>query len=242
MRGFYVIIFYMPPDQFSGMSHGAGTAGDQATQSRRAEADRADQIHKTQTRAHLENRLRIRKLDVNDRGRQVAEIEREITHINDQLHHSEMDIKRVEQEFHSLEILQKKDMGQTRVAEGGMREKEQELRRRGEDTLKLEHEIEVLKKEVEEKERKIAEIKEETRDATKKKEDFRRQYELEHFGAQTEGHHVHDKGLEIQRLRQERERKERELEHKTMELARLRKDIMFKEQEVLEIEGELKRL
>jgi chromosome segregation ATPase len=206
-----------------------------------ASDDAAANIHHQQARMQLENRLRVKKLEVNDRNHKAAAVEREIAHLEVEIAHDDGDIKRVEGELHQVESVARKEEGASRQAQGGIREKDTEIRHRTDEMSKLEHEIDLLRVQITDKERRIAELKEESRDVMHSKEDLRREYELGHFSANTELSHAHDKGLQLQRFRQEKMRKEHELEGRRRELADIKKDLMFKEQEVAQLQSDLRR-
>jgi len=203
--------------------------------------DAAGRIHHQQAKMQLENHLRVKKLEVNDRNHKQGEIEREITHLNGEVHHLEQSIKDIEREFHQLETTARKDEDVSKHAQDGIREKDTELRRRSDETVKLEHEINLLRLQIITKEHAIAELKEETRGFMKGKEELRRTHELEHFSANNEAGHAHEKGLQVQRFKQDLMRKQNEIEHKGQELARLKQETMMREQDIADIEAELRR-
>ena len=203
--------------------------------------DAANRIHHQQAKMQMENRLRIKKLEINDRNHKQGEIEREIAHLEGEVHHNEQSIKDIEREFHQLETSARKGEDVSKHAQEGIREKDTELHRRSDETAKLEHEISLLRSQIIAKEHAIAELKEETRGFMKGKEELRRTHELEHFSANTETEHAHEKGLQVQRFKQDLMRKQNEIEHKRQELVRLKQETIMREQDIAEIEAELHR-
>ena len=203
--------------------------------------DMAAQVRARQLREHLENRLRIKKSEITERRHRTLDLERSVTQLEAESHHLEQDVKRVEGELREFEITAKKEESVSKLARTSMDDKDKEIHRLGDEGMKLEHEISRLRTEIGEKERKMAELKEESRGFVKAKEEFRRQYELEHFSANAESDHAHNKHLEVLRFSQERQRKEDEIAHKRQELSRIKQELVMREQEVMEIEGEMRR-
>ena len=72
-------------------------------------------------------------------------------------------------------------------------------------------------------------------------EALRQKKEIGQFSASNETTHAHDKGLQLQRFRQELLRKQNEIKRKKDDLERLKQDIRMKVQEVSEIEADLRK-
>lgn len=195
-----------------------------------------------QVRAHLENQLRVKKLEVTERQHRLLDILRDTTHLEGERHHIQEDIRRIEGEFHRLEADAIKVEKESKEAQVGLREKDSELRWRSDETNKLEREIDHLRQEITEKEKKIHELKEETRAVVRGKEELRRESEMEHFTANTEAGQAHEKSIQLQRFKQELMRKESEISHKNQEHEKVKHDLMFKEQDVATLEAEIRHI
>lgn len=203
--------------------------------------DMAAQARARQAREHLENRLRIKKSEIGERHRHITDMERDITQLESGVHHLLGDVKRVEGELRELENSSKKENVLSHTAHGSMDEKDRQIHRLNDEIAKLDLEVVRFKQEIAERERKLALLRDESRGYVRQKEEFRRQFELEHFSATAESSHAHNKQLDVQRLTQEMHRKEEETAHKKQELARIKHELLLREQEVMEIEAELRR-
>jgi len=198
----------------------------------------ADHIHAQQARQQLENKIRIKKGSLLDKQRVVHEIERSTTALQNELHHLEMDEKRLDEEVRKMSHEVKQGGGVEKNLEMGLRDTTQNLRRKEEEVRKHEKDIEQLKQQIVEKEREIAEIKDDTRNLARVKEEFRRGGELEHFTIKGEEGHLHEKEVKLQLLRQEKLRKENELKHNTDQQHTIHREMNFLEQEITALEAE----
>ncbi len=231
-KTFFMIQFLiMPPYQSSG-THGSSHAN----------GNDADRIHAQQTKTHLENRLRILKNEVLDKGRTLHDIERDVAALEGEVHHVEQEEKRLSEEVRRMSQGVRQDEGASKQSEMGMRDKDQELHRKEDETNKLEREIDALKSQIAEKERMMHEIKQDVSKLMKEKEDFRRAHELGHFTVKSEGEHVHEREVHLTLMGQDKRRKENELQHKQQMHQQLKRDINFKEQEIMQVEAELGRI
>lgn len=204
-------------------------------------ADAAAEQRRRDEHARLENRLRIKKIEIKDREHRVATIEREVTHLEGEVHRTQGDIERLNIEFHQHESQSTREEKEARMSEGGIREKESELQRRSDEIAKLEREIDRLRIEVTEKERKIHDLKEESREFVKQKEVLRQKYELGHYASGNDGMHAHDDKLRLHHFQQEVMRKEAEIVRKKQESEQIKLDLRMRAQEVAQIETELRK-
>ena len=122
------------------------------------------------------------------------------------------------------------DVDLVKHVEQELRERERELRKRDDSYKNLSMRSPYSKQQIVEKNA-TAEIKEEMRKFVREKEEFRRQYEMENYSIKSGGAYSRQR-YSRQRFRQDELRKEQELEHKKQEHARLKREIMFHEQEV----------
>ena len=99
--------------------------------------DATDRARHQQARMQLENRLRVKKLEVNDREHKRADIERELTHLEGELLHVDQDIHRTQGELSQLETKIITQTRESKLAEGGIREQDMELHRRSDEEVKL---------------------------------------------------------------------------------------------------------
>lgn len=218
------------------LQHSAPSNGAQSNQS-----DAAARAAHQQVRAHLENQLRIKKLEIADRNHKIGDIERALLGMDGEVHHIMQDVHRVEGELHQIEIASAKENRESKEVEGSIREKESELHRRSDESMRLEHEIAALRQQITDKERKIHELREETRDLMRGKEEFRREYEIDRSSAISDVNAAHEKNITLQRYKQDLMRKQSEMEHKKQEEAGVKRDLIFKEQDVAQLEAELRR-
>ncbi len=204
--------------------------------------DAAKRMHDQQTKLHLENRLRILKNQVIDKNRILHDIERDTQALDIELHRLEQDDKRLSEEVRRMSLDVRADEGASKQSESGMRETNQALQRKEDDTRKLERDIERLRAQITEKETEIAFVKQEVSKLMKEKEDFRRAHELGHFTMKSENEHVRDRQVRLTLLAQELKRKENEVAHKQQMHQELKRDMSFKEQEIMQVEAELGRM
>jgi multidrug resistance efflux pump len=85
-------------------------------------------------------------------------------------------------------------------------------------------------------------IKQDVSKLMKEKEDFRREHELDHFTARTEEGHAHEKGVRVQLLEQEKRRKEAELAHKKQQISEVKRQLIDKEQDIMQLEAQLRHV
>lgn len=196
----------------------------------------------SRTREHLENALRIKKIEMTEGHRKLGEIGRTVTHLEGEVHHLEEDIRRTEGELRALEADTSKEGERSKFVQMGMRDKERELRQREDEISKLEREIERLREEILAKEKKIHEIKEETRGFVRDKDELRRESELGHFTASAEASRAHDKKLQLGRYKQELMRKELDINHRKHEETQLKHELLLKEQDISGLEAELRNV
>lgn len=205
-------------------------------------ASGASSSHNSQEKMHLENRLRIKKLEKKEEERRVLDLEREMTHLESEIEHSRQQVRRAEGEARGVLMGARREEDLTKEAEQGVREKDDELRLKREKEEKIKREITFLKQEIETKEHALGLLHEEERHLVKEKEDFRRQFEMEHFGAKAGGEHAHEKELEATRFKQEMERKVQELTRKKGERDHTKQEILRKEDEIRTIESAIRQL
>ncbi|OGZ16872.1 MAG: hypothetical protein A3H76_01100 [Candidatus Lloydbacteria bacterium RIFCSPLOWO2_02_FULL_54_12] len=198
--------------------------------------------HNSQEKMQLENRLRIKKLEIKDQERHLHDFERDISQLEGETHRAEQQVARVEGEVRSVVMGARKEEGLTKEAEQGMREKAQGIHGLHEKEEKVRREILALKREIETKEHELALLHDDERQLVKEKEDFRRQYEMEHFTARSGSEHAHEKELEAVRYEREADRKKTEIMRKKGDHDRVKQEILRKEEEVRSIETELRRL
>lgn len=204
--------------------------------------DATQRMHDQQTKLHLENRLRILKNQVIDKNRILHDIERDTQALDIELHRLEQEDKRLSEEVRRMSIDVKSDEGASKQSEAGLRETNQALQRKEDDTRKLERDIERLRMQINEKETEVATVKQEVSKLMKEKEDFRRAHELEHFTMKSENEHVRERQVRLTLLGQEVKRKENEVGHKQQMHQELKRDLSFKEQEIMQVEAELGRM
>ncbi len=198
--------------------------------------------HNSQEKMQLENRLRIKKLEIKDQERRMHDLERDIAQLESEAEHARQHVHRVEGEVRNVAMGAKKEEGLTREAEQGMREKAQEIHGIHEKEEKIRREVLALKREIETKDHELGLLQDEERKFIKEKEDFRRKYEMEHYTAQSGSEHAHEKELEALRYGREEERKKAEIARKKGDHDRIRQDILRKEEEIRSIESDLRRL
>lgn len=223
--------------------HGQGGADTHPTSAgHQSGAEEFVRMRQKQNKAHLENRLRIAKLEVNDRERKIRDLERDIQTLEREAQHARENEKRLLDELKSAERTATKDEGESKSSQVEMGQKDNELRKKNDEIAHLDREIAELRRSIEEKERKQAEIKEETRVLVREKEDLRRRYELGHFSAQTESGHAHEKSLQALRFKEEAERKEAEHERKKRLKDEIHRELLVRSQEIAGMESELRHL
>ncbi len=205
-------------------------------------ADAAKLIHDQQNKLHFENRLRILKNHVIDKNRILRDIERDTQALDIELHRLEQEDNRLSEEVRRMSLDVKSDEGASKQSESGLRETNQALHRKEDDMRKLERDIVRLREQITEKEAGIAFVKQEVSKLMKEKEDFRRAHELEHFTLKSESEHVRERQVRLTLLGQEVKRKENEVAHKQQMRQELKRDISFKEQEIMQVETELGRM
>lgn len=193
-----------------------------------------------QGREYIQNRLRMKRVEIDERKRKMHELERAMAHLETEIGHAREDVRRVENEIRAVHDESKKEEAMSRQADSGMREREQQLYSQHEGETKIRHEIEMLKRQIEDKERALAALREDTRDIVKQKEDYRRTYEVEHFAASAKSRHAHEKELEAGRFKQEELRKSQDLERKKREHVQLKQEVLTLEGEAAKIESELR--
>ena len=101
--------------------------------------------------------------------------------------------------------------------------------RRNEQKMQLENRIRIMKNDVVSKKR-------------IEQEDFRREHELDHFTARTEEGHAREKGVRVQLLEQEQKRKETEMNHKKQQISEIKRQLIDKEQDIMQLEAQLRRV
>ncbi len=192
--------------------------------------------------AHLANQIRIKKAEISDSNDQKGQLEREGVHLEEGLHHVDQDVRRVEGELVQLELAANKHEGASKAAQVGVRDKDMELRRQGEKTAKLDRDINRLKQEIADRERRVAEIKAENRSLMKSKDELRRKIEIGHGGVRTKEGKAREKEVEIQRAKQDRERKKAEILH--MRTARVDRfhSVADNQRETMRMETDLRRI
>lgn len=230
----------MPPD-FGGYQSGHSSSSNEAAIRAKQQAD-ADRIHQSQLREQLENRLRIRKGSKLDKERLIHDIDRDVVQLGGQLHHIEMEEKRLSEEVRKMSQEIKQEVGEKKNLDMGLRDTAQSLSRKEEEMRRLDREIETLQRQIEEKKREIAAIKEDTRHLARDKEEFRRSGELEHFTVKSEEGHLHEVQVKLQLLSQDKLRKENELKHKEDQQKVIHREINFMDQEISQLEVELQRV
>lgn len=223
----------MPPEQTGNSREAAIRAQQQAA---------ADRIHQQQLKEQLENRLRIRKGSKLDKERLIHDIDRDVVSLGSELHHIDMEEKRLSEEVRKMTQEIKQETGEKKNLDMGLRDTSQSLSRKEEEMRRLDREIEGLKHQIEEKQREIAAIKEETRHLARDKEEFRRGGELEHFTVKSEEGRLHEVQVKLQLLTQEKLRKENELKHKEDQQKVIHREINFMDQEISQLEVELQRV
>lgn len=221
---------YMPPEH-------TGNPPQANPQNAAAEHARVQQL-----RAHFENRLRIKKSAKTDKEGYIHDIDRDVEALSRELHHVEMEEKRLNDEVRKTSQEIRQETGEKKNLDMGLRETTQSLSRKEDEMRKLDREIEGLKHQIEEKEREKAAIKEETRHLARDKEEFRRGGELGHFTVKGEEGRLHEVQVKLQLLAQERLRKENEFKHKEDMQKEIHREINFMEQEISQLEVELSRL
>lgn len=195
-----------------------------------------------QLRATLENRLRIKKGSKTDKERLIHEIERDTVLLEGQLHHLEMEDKRLGEEVRKMNQEIQHETGTKKNMEMGLRDTTQSLSHKEEEIRRLDKEIEGLHRQIEEKQHEIASIKEDTRHLARDKENFRRGGELEHFTVKNEEGHLHEIQIKLQLLGQDMLRKQNELKHREDQQKTIHREINFMDQEIAQIEAELQHL
>ena len=136
----------------------------------------------------------------------------------------------------------KQGSGVSKNMEMGLRDTTMNLHKKEDETRKLEHEIDQLRAQITEKEKQISEIKGDTRDLARVKEEFRRSGELGHFTLKGEEEHLHEHQLKLRLLSQDKLRKENEFKHKEEMGRTLHREVNFQEQEVTQIQAELSKI
>ena len=204
--------------------------------------DQGEMTQHLQEKRQAENHLRIKKIEVHEAKRHVEDLLRDILRLEGEIHHAEVDERRVNAEAHQLTQVIHKDTDMLKHAETGMHEVESEMRKKDDNIRKVEQEIHALQAQITEKERHIIEIKNDRREFVKQKEEFRREYELEHFTTSKENNHIHDVEGQVGRYKEEVRRKVGEKEHKQQLMAEAKSDVIRKEQELSQVESELARM
>lgn len=192
--------------------------------------------------AHLANQIRIKKSEISDSQDQRGQLERESEHMEEQLHHVDQDVRRVEGELVQFELAANKHETASKAAQLGVREKDMELKRKGEANSKLDRDINRLKQEIADRERRVIEIKNENRSLMKSKDELRRKIEIGLSGVKTKAGKAREKEVEIQRAKQDRERKKTEILH--MRTARVDRfhSVTDNLREISHMETELRRI
>ena len=201
-----------------------------------------DRIHHAQAREQLENKIRIKKSEIAIKERRIHDIDRDMRSLLEELHRIGQEEKHLSDEVHKLGDSIKHDVGASKSMEMGLRDTTTNLHRKEDEIRKLEHEIAQFKQQITEKEHAIAEIKGDTRDLARDKEEFRRGGELGHFSIKGEEEHLHERQVKLQLLSGEKLRKENEHKHKEDEQRTLHREISSREQEVMQMETELSQL
>lgn len=195
-----------------------------------------------QLRATLENRLRIKKGTKIDKERLIHDIDRDAVLLEGQLHHLEMEDKRLGDEVRKMNQEIQHEAGAKKNMDMGLRDTTQTLSHKEEEIRRLDKEIDGLKRQIEEKQHEIASIKEDTRHLARDKENFRRGGELEHFTVKNEEGHLHEIQIKLQLLGQDILRKQNELKHREEQQKTIHREINFIDQEISQIEAELQHL
>ena len=203
--------------------------------------DEAEHIHKRQLKEQLENRVRIKRGEILDRKHRMGELERQTSAIEAALHHMEQDHRRISEEVRRMELEVKQGVGVEKQAEMNLRDTTQELHLREDKMRKLEHEIDLLKKEIEGKEHLIAELKDEERALAHTKEEHRRTGELEHFTVKSGGEHVHEREVKLTILGHDIIRHQNDLNRLKQEEQDLKRDMSMREQDLMQLEAELQK-
>lgn len=165
-------------------------------------------------RIHLTNQLRVRKLALNDYHDRFERMAREAEHRKEALHHIDQDVRRVEGELRQVEEKAQKQEAESKLAVGGMREKDMEMKKRAEWSTKVERGVSEQSALIAQKEKRKIEIKERNRVLMRKKEELRHAVEMLHVSARSRATHQHDKELGKVRESQAVTRIKRELDHK----------------------------
>ena len=176
-----------------------------------------------------------------DRFHTAEDNKRDLLRLEADARHIEQEIRRNETELRSIEAEERKELSLSVQHNAEIRGKETSSRKSGDEVVKLEREVERQKQVIGEKEKKIAETKSEGEEFKKAKEELRRQYELEHFGANTEFAQASEKKLQLERFKQEYLRKEKEMTINREKQAELKHELLFLEQDVATLEAELRR-
>lgn len=231
----HVIIFSMLPHNQGGTPHATSVTGGGGDQE-------LERIRNREQKAQLENRLRIMKNDIVDKQRTFHVLERDVQELEMSMHHVEEETGRIGGEYKRMAQIVQKTEAESKSAANSYREKENELHRKEDEVQKYEREIQLLKTQVSERERKIVFIKQDISKLMREKEDFRRLNELDHFSAMTESEHAREKSSRIQSLAQEEKRKRAEMERKKQTMAEIRRYVIDKEQDIMQLDAQIRRM
>lgn len=204
--------------------------------------DAADHIHQAQAREQLENKIRIKKSEIVIKERRIHDIDRDLRSLLEELHRIAQEEKHLSDEVHKFGDSIKHDVGASKTIEMGLRDTTTNLHLKEDEIRKLEREIAQFKQQIIEKEHAITEIKGDTRDLARDKEEFRRSSELGHFSIKGEEEHLHERQVKLQLLSGEKLRKENEHKHKEDEQRALHREISSREQEVMQMETNLSQI
>ena len=113
----------------------------------------------SEARTALENRIRIKQNEISEREQSKASYERELARVNGEIAHNTDTIKRIQGEVDRLSREFKKEVGVSKSAEEGLRMKDNEIQRKNDELKKFDQELILLKRQFEEKERIMAQVK-----------------------------------------------------------------------------------
>ena len=199
-------------------------------------------IERNREKTQMENRIRVMKNEVLEKQRTMHDLERDLRALDMALHHVEEDTARIGEEHRRL-VNEAKVIGmEAKQSEAGMREKSQDLVRKQDIIDKLAREIAALRTQITEKEHEITIVKQEVGSLMREKENFRRTNELGYFTAKTEDEHAHEKEVRLQLLGQDKKRKENDIAHKQQLLSEVKRYINNKEQDIMQLEAQLRHL
>jgi chromosome segregation ATPase len=198
--------------------------------------------NKSAAHTSLENRIRLKRGVIAEDERKQQSYNGEIVRIQGEIRHIIDAMSRIELEAKSFAKESNRERIISQQAEDSGRLKQQEINRKNDEMRKLEHELSVIRKQAEEKERVMHEVKESLRQLVKEREDFHKQFESESFGAKEGGSHAHEKEVRLHQLEIEKNGKEAEIARKEQEIAHLKKDLVLKGEDLEDLQKQLEQL